>query len=87
MRTAVVDKVAWGIDTPWALKFSRMKPLQQVGIQRRAWLATSSWQTNDELTLALHLETSEVAFLCCEFEQVKFCAASFYKKPGQFLIS
>ncbi|MCP6762973.1 MAG: AAA family ATPase, partial [Fischerella sp. CENA71] len=36
----------------------------------RAWLAVSSWRTNYNLTLELYLETTEVAYLCGEFEQV-----------------
>ncbi|MEP0855515.1 AAA family ATPase [Trichocoleus sp. DQ-U1] len=41
----------------------------------RAWLADSSWQTNYELTLELYTETTEVAYLCGEFEQVESWAA------------
>ncbi|MEG4396692.1 AAA family ATPase [Microcoleus sp. BROC3] len=37
----------------------------------RAWLANSSWQTNYKLTLELYTETTEVAYLCGEFEQVE----------------
>ncbi|MBD3886331.1 AAA family ATPase [Phormidium tenue FACHB-886] len=37
----------------------------------RVWLAASSWQTNYELTLDLYLETTEVAYLCGDFEQVE----------------
>jgi predicted ATPase/signal transduction histidine kinase/CheY-like chemotaxis protein/tRNA A-37 threonylcarbamoyl transferase component Bud32 len=37
----------------------------------REWLAASSWQTNYDLTLDLYLETTEVAYLCGEFEQVE----------------
>ncbi|MBW4511762.1 MAG: AAA family ATPase [Scytonematopsis contorta HA4267-MV1] len=37
----------------------------------RAWLETSSWQTNYDLTLELALETTEVAYLCGDFEQVE----------------
>ena len=37
----------------------------------RAWLADSSWQTNYEMTLELYTETTEVAYLCGEFEQVE----------------
>ena len=37
----------------------------------RTWLAGSSWQTNYGLTLELYLETTEVAYLCGEFEQVE----------------
>jgi PAS domain S-box-containing protein len=41
----------------------------------RVWLAASSWQTNYDLTLELYLETTEVAYLCGEFEQVEHWAA------------
>jgi PAS domain S-box-containing protein len=41
----------------------------------RAWLAVSSWQTNYDLTLDLYLETTEIAYLCGEFEQVEYWAA------------
>ncbi|MBW4562740.1 MAG: AAA family ATPase [Mojavia pulchra JT2-VF2] len=34
-------------------------------------LATSSWQQQYELTLALHQEAAEAAFLCGDFEQMK----------------
>ncbi|MEH2003545.1 MAG: serine/threonine-protein kinase PknK, partial [Nostoc sp.] len=37
----------------------------------RAWLAVSSWQTNYDLTLELYTETTEVAYLCGEFEHVE----------------
>ncbi|MEH2320033.1 AAA family ATPase [Nostoc sp.] len=37
----------------------------------RVWLAASSWQTNYDLTLDLYLETTEVAYLCGDFEQVE----------------
>ncbi|MBI4780842.1 MAG: AAA family ATPase [Oscillatoriophycideae cyanobacterium NC_groundwater_1537_Pr4_S-0.65um_50_18] len=36
----------------------------------REWIDASSWQTNYDLSLELYLETTEVAFLCGEFEQV-----------------
>ncbi|MBD2158896.1 AAA family ATPase [Leptolyngbya sp. FACHB-16] len=36
-----------------------------------AWLAASSWKTNYDLALALALETTEVAYLCGDFEQVE----------------
>ncbi|MEP0820663.1 MULTISPECIES: hypothetical protein [Trichocoleus] len=38
------------------------------------WLAASSWQINYELTLELYSETTEVAYLCGEFEQVEYWA-------------
>ncbi|MEH2045948.1 MAG: serine/threonine-protein kinase PknK [Nostoc sp.] len=39
----------------------------------RAWLA-SSWQTNYDLALELYTETTEVAYLCGEFENVEHWA-------------
>jgi len=41
----------------------------------RVWLAASSWQTNYDLTLELYSETTEVAYLCGEFEQVEYWVA------------
>jgi PAS domain S-box-containing protein len=41
----------------------------------RVWLAASSWQTNYDLTLDLYLETTEVEYLCGEFEQVEHWVA------------
>jgi PAS domain S-box-containing protein len=41
----------------------------------RAWLAASSWQINYHLTLDLYTETTEIAYLCGEFEQVEDWAA------------
>ncbi|KAB8318232.1 AAA family ATPase [Tolypothrix campylonemoides VB511288] len=41
----------------------------------RVWLAVSSWQTNYDLTLELYTETTEVAYLCGDFEQVEYCVA------------
>ena len=41
----------------------------------KVWLAASSWQTNYDLTLELYVETTEVAYLCGEFEQVEAWAA------------
>ncbi len=37
----------------------------------RAWLGASSWQTNYDLALDLYTETTEVAYLCGDFEQVE----------------
>jgi serine/threonine protein kinase len=37
----------------------------------RKWLATSSWQTNYDLTLDLYVETTEIAYLCGEFADVE----------------
>ncbi|MEH2040070.1 AAA family ATPase [Nostoc sp.] len=41
----------------------------------RVWLAASSWQTNYDLTLDLYVETTEVAYLCGDFEQVEYWVA------------
>ncbi|MBD2451378.1 AAA family ATPase [Nostoc sp. FACHB-152] len=41
----------------------------------RQWLEAATWQTNYELTLALYVETTEVAFLCGNFEDVERWAA------------
>jgi PAS domain S-box-containing protein len=41
----------------------------------RAWLATSTWQTNYNLTLELYTETTEIAYLCGEYEQVEHWVA------------
>ncbi|MEP0969976.1 MULTISPECIES: AAA family ATPase [Cyanophyceae] len=35
------------------------------------WLTASSWKTNYDMTLAVYTETTEVAFLCGEFEQME----------------
>ena len=40
----------------------------------RVWLTASSWQTNYHLTLNLYSETTEVAYLCGDFEQVEHWA-------------
>ncbi|MBV9385069.1 MAG: AAA family ATPase [Chroococcidiopsidaceae cyanobacterium CP_BM_ER_R8_30] len=53
----------------------------------RTWLAGSSWQTNYELTLELYLETTEVAYLCGEFEQVESWAAIVLKEAETVLDS
>ncbi|BAY26478.1 serine/threonine protein kinase and signal transduction histidine kinase with GAF and PAS/PAC sensor [Calothrix sp. NIES-2100] len=41
----------------------------------RQWLEAATWETNYELTLALYVETTEVAFLCGNFEDVERWAA------------
>jgi PAS domain S-box-containing protein len=41
----------------------------------RAWQTESSWRTHYDLTLALYSETTEVAFLCGDFEEVESWAA------------
>ncbi|WP_228058319.1 AAA family ATPase [Nostoc sp. LEGE 12447] len=41
----------------------------------REWLAASSWQTDYDLTLELYAETTEIAYLCGNFEQVEYWAA------------
>ncbi len=51
----------------------------------RTWLATSSWQTNYDLTLALYSETTEVAYLCGEFEQVEYWTAIVLQKAETIL--
>ncbi|HSF74691.1 MAG TPA: AAA family ATPase [Microcoleus sp.] len=37
----------------------------------RAWLAESSWQNNYDLTLSLYSESTEIAYLCGDFQQVE----------------
>ncbi|MDF5740261.1 MULTISPECIES: AAA family ATPase [unclassified Nostoc] len=44
-------------------------------VTAKVWLADSSWQTNYDLTLELYSETTEVAFLCGDFEQVEYWVA------------
>jgi len=51
-----------------AIAYGTAKTYLAIG---REWLAASSWQTNYDLTLALYIETIEVAYLCGEFEQVE----------------
>ncbi len=51
----------------------------------RAWLAASSWQTNYGLSLELYLETTEVAYLCGDFEQVESWAAIVLKEARTML--
>ncbi|MEH2432103.1 MAG: PAS domain-containing protein, partial [Nostoc sp.] len=51
----------------------------------RVWLAASSWQTNYDLTLDLYLETSEVEYLCGNFEQVESWAAIVLQKAKTVL--
>ncbi|MCC5649844.1 PAS domain-containing protein [Nostoc sp. XA013] len=41
----------------------------------RVWLAASSWQKDYDLSLQLYAETTEVAYLCGNFEQVEYWAA------------
>ncbi|GAA6617662.1 PAS domain-containing protein [Scytonema sp. NUACC26] len=53
----------------------------------RAWLAASSWQTNYELTLELYIETTEVTYLCGEFEQVEYWVAIVLQEARTFLDS
>ena len=54
-----------------AIAYSVAKSYLAIG---RAWLAASSWQTDYELTLKLYSETTEVAYLCGELEQVEHWA-------------
>lgn len=51
----------------------------------RQWLAASSWQTNYDLTLELYVVTTEVAYLCGEFEQVEDWAEIVFKKAKTIL--
>lgn len=53
----------------------------------RLWLAASSWQTNYDLTLELYLETTEVAYLCGEFERVEDWVAIVIKEAKTILDS
>jgi PAS domain S-box-containing protein len=54
-----------------AIAYGTAKTYLAIG---REWLAVSSWQTNYDLTLALYIETTEIAYLCGEFEQVEHWA-------------
>ncbi|MEH2406744.1 AAA family ATPase [Nostoc sp.] len=40
----------------------------------RTWLVDSSWQTNYDLALELYTETTEITYLCGEFENVEHWA-------------
>ncbi|MEH2380884.1 MAG: AAA family ATPase [Nostoc sp.] len=51
----------------------------------RVWLAASSWQTNYDLTLDLYLETTEVAYLCGDFEQVECWIAIVFQEAKTVL--
>ncbi|WP_026082277.1 AAA family ATPase [Mastigocladopsis repens] len=51
----------------------------------RVWLAASSWQTNYDLTLELALETTEVCYLCGDFEQVECWAEIVLQKAKTVL--
>ncbi|MEH2042470.1 AAA family ATPase [Nostoc sp.] len=53
----------------------------------REWLAASSWQTNYDLTLDLYSETTEVAYLCGDFEQVEYWVAIILQKAKTVLDS
>ncbi|MBN3907974.1 MAG: AAA family ATPase [Nostoc sp. NMS1] len=53
----------------------------------RVWLAASSWQTNYGLTLDLYLETTEVEYLCGNFEQVEYWVAIVLQKAKTVLDS
>ncbi|WP_404790677.1 AAA family ATPase [Altericista sp. CCNU0014] len=65
-----------------AIAYSTAKNYLATG---RYWVAASSWQTDYELTLNLHLETIEVAYLCGEFEQVEFWAAILLQRAKTIL--
>ncbi|ARV58391.1 hypothetical protein BZZ01_06835 [Nostocales cyanobacterium HT-58-2] len=51
----------------------------------RVWLAASSWQTNYELSLDLYLETTEVEYLCGDFEQVEYWVAIIVQEAKNIL--
>ncbi|MDZ7951121.1 AAA family ATPase [Nostoc sp. DedQUE09] len=51
----------------------------------RAWLDPSSWQTNYDLTLELYSESTEVAYLCGDFEQVEYWATIVLQEVKTFL--
>lgn len=55
-----------------AIAYSTARNYLAIG---RQWLEAATWQTNYELTLALYVETTEVAFLCGNFEDVERWAA------------
>jgi PAS domain S-box-containing protein len=54
-----------------SIAYSEAKEYLAIG---RECLAVSSWHTHYELTLDLYLETTEVAYLCGNFEQVEYWA-------------
>ncbi|HEY9829398.1 MAG TPA: serine/threonine-protein kinase PknK, partial [Stenomitos sp.] len=47
----------------------------------REWLAASSWQTDYELTLEFYVETTEVAYLCGDFDQVESWVSIVLEEP------
>lgn len=51
----------------------------------KAWLDPSSWQTNYDLTLELYSESTEVAYLCGDFEQVEYWATIVLQEAKTFL--
>jgi PAS domain S-box-containing protein len=51
----------------------------------RAWLDPSSWQTNYDLTLELYSESTEVAYLCGDFDQVEYWATIVLQEAKTFL--
>jgi PAS domain S-box-containing protein len=53
----------------------------------RVWLAASSWQTDYDLTLELYAETTEVAYLCGNFEQVEYWGAIILQQAKTILDS
>jgi predicted ATPase/signal transduction histidine kinase/tRNA A-37 threonylcarbamoyl transferase component Bud32 len=55
-----------------AIAYSMAKKYLAIG---RDWLAASSWQTDYNLTLELSLETTEIAYLCGDFEDVEYWVA------------
>ncbi len=65
-----------------AIAYSAAKTYLATG---RAWLTASSWKTNYDLILELYLETTEVAYLCGEFEQVERWVAIVLKETDSVL--
>ncbi|MEH1835522.1 MAG: AAA family ATPase [Nostoc sp.] len=55
-----------------AIAYGTAKTYLAIG---RQLLESFSWQTNYELTLELYVDTTEVAYLCGDFEQVEYWGA------------
>ncbi|MBD2463489.1 AAA family ATPase [Oscillatoria sp. FACHB-1407] len=53
----------------------------------RKCLSDSSWKTNYDLALELHVETTEIAYLCGEFEQVEYWSEIVLQEAKTFLDS
>jgi PAS domain S-box-containing protein len=67
-----------------AIAYSVAKDYLRTG---RSWLADSSWQTNYRLTLEIYTETTEVTYLCGEFEDVEYWAKIVLQKAKTTLDS